>query len=283
MKLWRYIQGNRKGIEAHRIEKEAMRDPFLADALEGYEKTPGNHQRRAARLQKEITRRQQRITSKSANRKTDHLKVRSMVACLLIIAGAGVWFLNVPAVKDTPPADRPEEKVLPVVPQVQAPEDKVIPEKPPVAKKEVKKTVEPVREKSVAVEEAVPVAPVIPQETDTIAQVVAEEPVVETAGAQQPSPETSDTALPQPVTGMQAYMNYVQRNMKRPDDDECRNVKGPVVVAFKIGQSGRPYNIRVTQGVCASINQEAIRLIIDGPDWKKTGTEKKRKKKNNLE
>lgn len=36
MKLSDYIRGFRKGKEAHRLEKEAMRDPFLADALEGY-------------------------------------------------------------------------------------------------------------------------------------------------------------------------------------------------------------------------------------------------------
>ena len=30
MKLLDYIRGARKGKEAHRLEKEAMRDPFLA-------------------------------------------------------------------------------------------------------------------------------------------------------------------------------------------------------------------------------------------------------------
>ena len=35
MKLSDYIRGFRKGKEAHRLEKEAMRDPFLADALKG--------------------------------------------------------------------------------------------------------------------------------------------------------------------------------------------------------------------------------------------------------
>ena len=36
MKLLDYIRGARKGKEAHRLEKEAMREPCLADALEGY-------------------------------------------------------------------------------------------------------------------------------------------------------------------------------------------------------------------------------------------------------
>lgn len=40
MKLIDYITGNRKGREARRIEREAMDDPFLRDALEGYDAVP---------------------------------------------------------------------------------------------------------------------------------------------------------------------------------------------------------------------------------------------------
>lgn len=36
MKLLDYIRGLRKGKEAHRLEKESMQDPFLADAMDGY-------------------------------------------------------------------------------------------------------------------------------------------------------------------------------------------------------------------------------------------------------
>ena len=42
MKLIDYITGNRKGREARRIEREAMDDPFLHDALEGYDAVPGD-------------------------------------------------------------------------------------------------------------------------------------------------------------------------------------------------------------------------------------------------
>ena len=34
MKLLDYIRGLRKGKEAHRLEKESMQDPFLADAMD---------------------------------------------------------------------------------------------------------------------------------------------------------------------------------------------------------------------------------------------------------
>jgi outer membrane biosynthesis protein TonB len=287
MKLWRYIQGSRRGIEAHRIEKEAMKDPFLADALEGYEKVQGNHQRKAARLQREITRRQQRITNKSAYMKTNHLKVWSIAAAILIIIGIiYIWLLpdNTPVAKETPFTDQLEEKNLPVVPQVQIIQEemKEIPKKTPVTqavkddaeKQETPQKVEPVPEKPSIVTEEPKVAPVepetavIPQETEESA--VAQPDTVIPVGDKEPAVDVA-VAVAQPVIGMQAYMGYIQRNMKRPVDDECRDVKGSVVVVFKIGQSGRPYNIRVTQGLCSSINKEAIRLIINGSDWKKGG------------
>ena len=38
MNLRDYIQGNRYGKEAYQLEKEAMRDPFLQDAIDGYDR-----------------------------------------------------------------------------------------------------------------------------------------------------------------------------------------------------------------------------------------------------
>lgn len=42
MKLLDYIRGLRKGKEAHRLERESMQDPFLADAMDGYSQLGGN-------------------------------------------------------------------------------------------------------------------------------------------------------------------------------------------------------------------------------------------------
>jgi len=43
MSLLDYIKGNRKGKDAHRLEKESMRDPFLSEAIEGYDSVAGDH------------------------------------------------------------------------------------------------------------------------------------------------------------------------------------------------------------------------------------------------
>jgi DNA-binding response OmpR family regulator len=43
MSIKDYIQGNRKGKDANRLERDAMNDPFLQDALEGFDAVSGNH------------------------------------------------------------------------------------------------------------------------------------------------------------------------------------------------------------------------------------------------
>lgn len=54
MSLIDYIKGNRKGKEANRIERDALGDSFLFDAIEGYDSIDDNHVQRIARLQKQI-------------------------------------------------------------------------------------------------------------------------------------------------------------------------------------------------------------------------------------
>ena len=43
MQLKDYIKGNKRGKDANRLEREAMNDPFLLEALDGFEKTAGDH------------------------------------------------------------------------------------------------------------------------------------------------------------------------------------------------------------------------------------------------
>ncbi len=49
-----YLKGQRKGSAANRVEREAMQDPFLAEALSGYEKHAGAHAETILRLQTQV-------------------------------------------------------------------------------------------------------------------------------------------------------------------------------------------------------------------------------------
>jgi hypothetical protein len=87
MKLFQYIQGNRRGKEINRLEKEAMKDPFLTDALEGFDKVAGNdHERRIEAMRA-------KVLYKTKSGKNPVFRYLSIAASILLIVGFGGYFL----------------------------------------------------------------------------------------------------------------------------------------------------------------------------------------------
>lgn len=84
--------------------------------------------------------------------------------------------------------------------------------------------------------------------------------------------KTANLKKPVPVKGEKEFNKYLTENLIRPKD-ECKDVKGEVVVAFSVDGNGRPYKIRVVQSLCPAIDREAIRLVRKGPNWKRGDTE----------
>lgn len=54
MRIIDYIRGKRRGAEANRLEKESMTDPFLFDAIEGYDSIQDDHYLQIMKLQSRI-------------------------------------------------------------------------------------------------------------------------------------------------------------------------------------------------------------------------------------
>lgn len=86
MKLLDYIQGLRKGKEAHRLEKESMKDPFLADAMDGYHQVEGNHAEQIRKLQ-------MKVSAQAGKKKNLYAIGWSVAACLIIGVGISSYFL----------------------------------------------------------------------------------------------------------------------------------------------------------------------------------------------
>jgi TonB-dependent SusC/RagA subfamily outer membrane receptor len=88
MKLKDYIQGNKHGKEANRLEREALNDPFLQDALDGFNSVGGNHLDAIGRLEKELEKR-----IKSKEKSTDnHLWLVGIAASITLLIGFGCLF-----------------------------------------------------------------------------------------------------------------------------------------------------------------------------------------------
>ncbi len=116
MKLREYIQGDRRGREAQRIEREAMRDPLLHDALEGYDRVPGGHDEALERLRARIAQRAGEASPAKARRHS--LRRWSIAAAAVVLLGLTTGALlivlkdpmrqpivaqDTQAVKETPP------------------------------------------------------------------------------------------------------------------------------------------------------------------------------------
>ncbi|MDR1330509.1 MAG: hypothetical protein LBK07_00205 [Tannerella sp.] len=85
MSLPDYIQGRRKGKQAHRLEREAMRDRFLAEALDGYDAVEGDHVRQIASLRKRLS---------ASTRRTNRMAAYGGIAAgLLVCIAVGSYVL----------------------------------------------------------------------------------------------------------------------------------------------------------------------------------------------
>ena len=355
MKLSDYIRGFRKGKEAHRLEKEAMRDPFLADALEGYSRVESGADEQIELLRRRVN---MRVTQKRR-----HTIVWSVAASLLIGVCIGSYFLL-------------QENTLPDEARIAMEEVSQL--EPLSVQKEEKKEdlvatvrkdsatiqkglITGNREKKVVVSPHTEVPQAMTQEwiDEALETTIAEEPLAATTSSAMKSIPANDSSLtaqvavggkvhgrvtdssgypivgatvklkgtnqgtfsdvngnfvpadttkslliamnedqatldevvvvgygsqskgsitgavaslkmsgtPQPTIGRKAFRKYLKESLVHPSDKDCARAKGKVILTFRVDKEGRPQDITVKKGLCASADEEAIRLIEEGPDW----------------
>ena len=71
---------------------------------------------------------------------------------------------------------------------------------------------------------------------------------------------------PFPVIGMPAYNQYLEKSLRRPETGE--NKTGIVKVIFSVGVDGTLWDFAVLQSLDPAYDQEAIRLVKEGPGWR---------------
>lgn len=87
MGILNYIRGQRKGKEAHRIERDSMLDPFLYEAIEGFDSIDDNHIERIENIRDRI-----RTKTRKKNRYRSLWQTAATVAILVLALGG--YFLN---------------------------------------------------------------------------------------------------------------------------------------------------------------------------------------------
>ena len=75
---------------------------------------------------------------------------------------------------------------------------------------------------------------------------------------------------PEPEDGWDKYDSYLANNLKVPEDFKVKQTGVEEVrVSFEVNKLGEPINIKVEKSLCERCDQEAIRLVREGPKWKR--------------
>jgi len=76
----------------------------------------------------------------------------------------------------------------------------------------------------------------------------------------------SDYRSATPVGGKKEFNEYVKSNMQFPEYDDVLT-RAVVVLNFVVGSDGRPTQVLVLKSPGKAFSDEAIRLLLEGPDW----------------
>ena len=76
---------------------------------------------------------------------------------------------------------------------------------------------------------------------------------------------------PEPADGWSNYDIYLANNLKVPETFKGKQTGtgGEVELSFEVNKNGEPFNITVKRSLCETCDKEAIRLIKEGPKWKR--------------
>jgi CarboxypepD_reg-like domain/Gram-negative bacterial TonB protein C-terminal len=82
---------------------------------------------------------------------------------------------------------------------------------------------------------------------------------------------------PEPADGWDNYDTYLVNNLNPPEEFSTKQKVGGVVqVSFAVDKNGEPISIKIEKSLCDKCDKEAIRLIKEGPKWRRNTSKKGR-------
>lgn len=78
----------------------------------------------------------------------------------------------------------------------------------------------------------------------------------------------------EPAEGFVNFDDYIAQNLKMPEKLKEKPLAGEVQLSFDVDKNGQPTNITVVKSLCDKCDEEAIRLLKEGPKWKKKKNKK---------
>jgi len=74
-------------------------------------------------------------------------------------------------------------------------------------------------------------------------------------------------SMPEPQGGMQAFYNYINKNLRYPSIARKLGVEGKVFVEFVVDKSGQLIKIKILKGLGSGCDKEVLRVMNSAPDW----------------
>ena len=294
----RYQEGQMSASEMHAIERASLDDPFLADAMEGFETaTPSMMQSDMDNLRQRL---QQKVTPAKVIPMQPQRPWMAIAAASVILLGLAITLLNTerqpenpviaqvekPASTQPAPAAQADSAVAlattPAASTAKTPEPQKD-SKPDLSgsvagvittpatdsiKNQIASASESKANKPAALEETVENNKI---DKETTARMKAVVPAAAPAQEKAKKFANSGRIYTEPSDGWSAWEVYVLNNLRKPKDPV---IHGNVVVSFTVNpDTGKPYELKIDKSLHPLYDKEAIRLIKEGPGWTVYNTE----------
>jgi hypothetical protein len=223
-----YIRGQRHGSEAHDIELASMRDPFLAEAIEGFDAIAGDHLGALENLSERVlvsaSGGRAAARARASRRRESITRAWSIAMASLFLAaavGASVWLLR----------------------------DGLTSTRPSLASRSGGYSSEP----EVAIMPPVIVIPDEAAPTDVSSLTLDSRETRDFTYIASPAPDTVQTV---------AFRRYVAGALALGG-----GVQGSVTLSFDVSTEGRPAGVAVIDSPSSEASEAALELLSHGPDW----------------
>lgn len=110
-------------------------------------------------------------------------------------------------------------------------------------------------------------------EIDLDVEITEETQIEEMVFEEAPEEEVADEIFtvvedqPTPKGGMQAFYEYVGKNMKYPAQARRMGIEGRVFVQFVVDKDGTITDVQAVKGIGAGCDEEAVRVLQNAPKW----------------
>jgi protein TonB len=90
-----------------------------------------------------------------------------------------------------------------------------------------------------------------------------------------PAPFEKVEIMPVFTGGEEALLKYLETNVKYPEEARLKGIEGIVTIKFVVNADGSISDAKVTQGVDAALDAEAVRVVNSLPNFEKPGMQNK--------